>query len=187
MIGGSILGRGREVFSSRHRVQTGPGIHSDPYQMCTTSSFLGSKAAGTWSWPLNPSGAEVKNAWSHTSTFQYPFIVWWSVKELNTHPIQTCFKWKVGLHTHTHTHTQYTSYIYTYISCHMRQFLVWLAIYDKIDKFNVILGRKDWTAPCPKNMRVYPKVSGLSHNEMYAYNNKHSLRSNKNGYGGKTC
>jgi hypothetical protein len=29
---------------------------------------------------------------------------------------------------------------------------------------------------------VYPKVSGLSHNE----NNKHSLRSNTNGYGGKT-
>jgi hypothetical protein len=25
---------------------------------------------------------------------------------------------------------------------------------------------------------VYPKVSGLSHNEIYAYNNKHSFRSN---------
>jgi len=23
---------------------------------------------------------------------------------------------------------------------------------------------------------VYPKVSGLSHNEIYTYNNKHSLR-----------
>jgi hypothetical protein len=34
--------------------------------------------------------------------------------------------------------------------------------------------------------RVYPKVSGLSHNEIYAYNNKHSLRSNTKGYGGKT-
>jgi hypothetical protein len=29
---------------------------------------------------------------------------------------------------------------------------------------------------------VYPKVSGLSHNEI---NNKHSLRSNTNVYGGK--
>jgi hypothetical protein len=34
--------------------------------------------------------------------------------------------------------------------------------------------------------RVYPKVSGLSHNEMLAYNNKHSLRSNTKGYGSKT-
>jgi hypothetical protein len=33
---------------------------------------------------------------------------------------------------------------------------------------------------------VYPKVSGLSHNEIYAYNNKHPLRSNTKGYGGKT-
>jgi uncharacterized protein YccT (UPF0319 family) len=33
---------------------------------------------------------------------------------------------------------------------------------------------------------VYPKVSGLSHNEIYAYNNKHSLRNNTKGYGGKT-
>jgi hypothetical protein len=32
---------------------------------------------------------------------------------------------------------------------------------------------------------VYPKVSGLSHNEIYAYNNKHSLRSNIESYGGK--
>jgi hypothetical protein len=31
----------------------------------------------------------------------------------------------------------------------------------------------------------YPKVSGLSHNEIYAYNNKHSLRCNTKGYGGK--
>jgi hypothetical protein len=34
--------------------------------------------------------------------------------------------------------------------------------------------------------RVYPKVSGLSRNEIYAYNNKHSLRSNVECYGGKT-
>jgi hypothetical protein len=34
-------------------------------------------------------------------------------------------------------------------------------------------------------MRVYLKVSGLSHNEINN-NNKHSLRSNAKGYGGKT-
>jgi hypothetical protein len=38
----------------------------------------------------------------------------------------------------------------------------------------------------PEYTRVYPKVSGLSHNEIYAYNNKHSLRSNTKGCGGKT-
>jgi hypothetical protein len=32
--------------------------------------------------------------------------------------------------------------------------------------------------------RVYPKVSGLSYNEIN--NSKHSLRSNTKGYGGKT-
>jgi hypothetical protein len=34
--------------------------------------------------------------------------------------------------------------------------------------------------------RVYPKVSGLSQNEIYANNNKHSLISNIKVYGGKT-
>jgi hypothetical protein len=34
--------------------------------------------------------------------------------------------------------------------------------------------------------RAYPKVSGLSHNEINNNNNKHSLRSNTKGYGGKT-
>jgi hypothetical protein len=33
---------------------------------------------------------------------------------------------------------------------------------------------------------VYPKVSGLSHKELFYNNNKHSLRSNTKGYGGKT-
>jgi hypothetical protein len=36
------------------------------------------------------------------------------------------------------------------------------------------------------NTRVYPKVSGLSHNEINSSSNKHSLRSNIKGYGGKT-
>jgi hypothetical protein len=33
---------------------------------------------------------------------------------------------------------------------------------------------------------VYPKISGLSHNKIYAYKNKHSLRMNTKGYGGKS-
>jgi hypothetical protein len=42
-----------------------------------------------------------------------------------------------------------------------------------------------WQSQHP-GMRVYPKVFGLSHNKIYTYNNKHLLRSNTNGYGGKT-
>jgi hypothetical protein len=36
------------------------------------------------------------------------------------------------------------------------------------------------------NTRVYPNVSGLSHNVINNNYNKHSLRSNTNGYVGKT-
>jgi len=36
-----------------------------------------------------------------------------------------------------------------------------------------------------ENMRTYPKVSGLNHNEINN-NNKHSLRCNTKGCGGKT-
>jgi len=34
--------------------------------------------------------------------------------------------------------------------------------------------------------RVYTKVSGLRHDEINNNKNKHSLKSNTNGYGGKT-
>jgi len=34
--------------------------------------------------------------------------------------------------------------------------------------------------------KVYPKVSGLSHNEINNNNNKHSMRTNTKGYGRKT-
>jgi hypothetical protein len=39
-------------FSLHHRVQNGSGAHPASYPMCTRGSFLGSKAAGAWSWPL---------------------------------------------------------------------------------------------------------------------------------------
>jgi hypothetical protein len=61
------------------------------------------------------------------------------------------------------------------------------------------LGAPFWRLEKPRNRlgrdldctRVYPKVSGLSHNEVHynnnnKNNNKHSLRSNTKGYGGKT-
>jgi hypothetical protein len=39
-------------FSLHHRVQNGSGVHPAPYPMGTRGSFPGSKAAGSWSWPL---------------------------------------------------------------------------------------------------------------------------------------
>jgi hypothetical protein len=60
-------------------------------------------------------------------------------------------------------------------------FLTFVTLYhaDKTDEKN-----KDTEGE--RNTRVYPKVSGLSHDEIHAYNNKHSLRSNTKGYSGKT-
>jgi hypothetical protein len=39
-------------FSLHHRAQNGSGAHPATYPMGTRGSFLGSKAAGVWSWPL---------------------------------------------------------------------------------------------------------------------------------------
>jgi hypothetical protein len=64
----------------RHRVQTGSGLHPASYLMGTGGSFAGNKAAGSWSWQLTPSSAEVKNSWSYTSTPTYVFIAWCLVK-----------------------------------------------------------------------------------------------------------
>jgi hypothetical protein len=47
------------------------------------------------------------------------------------------------------------------------------------------VGQSSVTQPLHLVTRVYPKVSGLSHPNNNN-NNKHSLRSNTKGYGGKT-
>jgi len=39
-------------FSHHHRFQTGSGAHPASHPVGTRGSFLGSKAAGPWSWPL---------------------------------------------------------------------------------------------------------------------------------------
>jgi hypothetical protein len=44
---------GAEIFSLRHRVQTGSGVHPAPYPVGTDGSYPGVKAAGTWIWPVN--------------------------------------------------------------------------------------------------------------------------------------
>jgi hypothetical protein len=70
----SCKGRGR-TFSLRHSVQTASGAHSASYRMGT-----GIKRPGQEAEHSPPSSAEVKNAWSYTSTLPYVFMVWYLVK-----------------------------------------------------------------------------------------------------------
>jgi hypothetical protein len=66
-------------FFLHRNVHTGSGVHPPPvhlYQDC----FVGGKAARTWN-KLSPlSIAEVKNAWSYTSTPPYVYMAWCLVK-----------------------------------------------------------------------------------------------------------
>jgi hypothetical protein len=71
------------------------------YPMGTMGSFPGGKAAGAWSWPLTPSNAEVKNEWSYTSTPQYAFMPWCSVK------------------------AQWQLYLYLYLKAHYKNAITW--------------------------------------------------------------
>jgi len=70
---------GRDFF--RHRGETGFGAHPAFQKMGTVGSYLPGKAAGAWSWPLS---ADVKNAWSYTSTPPYVFVAWYMVKYRDT-------------------------------------------------------------------------------------------------------
>jgi hypothetical protein len=55
-------------FSLHHRVQNGSGAHPASYPMGTVGSFPGVKRPGREADHSSPSSAEVKNAWSYTST-----------------------------------------------------------------------------------------------------------------------
>jgi hypothetical protein len=55
-------------FSLHHRVQNGSGAHPASYPMGTGGSFPGVKRPGRRADHSPPSSAEVKNAWSYTST-----------------------------------------------------------------------------------------------------------------------
>jgi hypothetical protein len=71
---------GAENSSLYHCVQTGSGVHSASYPVCTRGYFLEVKWTGREADDSPLSSAEIKNAWSYTSIPQYAFIVWWSVK-----------------------------------------------------------------------------------------------------------
>jgi hypothetical protein len=55
-------------FSFHHRVQTGCGFHPASYPMLTRGSFPGVKRLKCEADHSHSSSAEVKNAWSYTST-----------------------------------------------------------------------------------------------------------------------
>jgi hypothetical protein len=67
-------------FSLHHRVQNGSGAHPSSYPMGTRGSFPGVKRPGvkltTHLYVMQRS----KNEWSYTSTPQYAFMAWCSVK-----------------------------------------------------------------------------------------------------------
>jgi hypothetical protein len=67
---GSIPGR----KSLLHNVQTGSEANPASYSMGTGASFLGGKAAETWSWPLASNYCRVQEWCSYTSTPLYVFI-----------------------------------------------------------------------------------------------------------------
>jgi hypothetical protein len=67
-------------FSLHHRVQTGSGSHPASYPMGTGAVSLGIKRPGRKVDHSPPSSAEVKNAWSYTSTLQYVFMTWCLIK-----------------------------------------------------------------------------------------------------------
>jgi hypothetical protein len=67
-------------FSLHHRVQNGSGPTQPPIQWVPGALSLGVKQPGREVDHSSPSSAEVKNAWSYTSTPQYDLIAWCLVK-----------------------------------------------------------------------------------------------------------
>jgi len=60
--------------------QTCSGAHSTSYPMGTRGSLPGVKRPGRDAEHSPPFNAEVNNAWCYTSTLQYAFMAWCSVK-----------------------------------------------------------------------------------------------------------
>jgi hypothetical protein len=89
---------------SKHRLYTILNIEFFASQV-RTHRGLGSipegKTAGARSWPLTSSSTDVKNAWSYTSTPQYAFMVWCSVKKSTgtTLPLPLSYLSKLRLYT----------------------------------------------------------------------------------------
>jgi hypothetical protein len=75
--------RGLEIFLFTTASRTALGHTQPSIQGKPGALSLGVKRPGREVDHSPPSGAEVKNAWSYTSTPQYVFMAWWSVKYRN--------------------------------------------------------------------------------------------------------
>jgi hypothetical protein len=96
MLGGSIPGRDWEFH---------PSPPLGPHRLWCPSSLLSNDYQGLFPWGEKrpwreadhspPSSAEVRNAWNYTSTSQYAFIAWCSVKaqgQLYLYLYMNCFR-----------------------------------------------------------------------------------------------
>jgi hypothetical protein len=68
-------------FSLRHRIQTGSAAYPASCSVLFSSSFPGVKRPELETNYLPPSNAEVKNAWSCTSTPLYVYTTWCLIKQ----------------------------------------------------------------------------------------------------------
>jgi hypothetical protein len=80
-------------FTTASRTVLGP--NQSPIQWVPGSLSLGVKRPGREADHSLPSSADVKNAWSYTSTPQYVFMAWCSVKHRDNFTFT--FKWPVSL------------------------------------------------------------------------------------------
>jgi hypothetical protein len=70
--------------------------HSASFPVGTGGLLSRGKAVGAWRWPLTPSSAKVKNAWSCTSTTQYVLTEWCLIKRKDftfSLPVRITFGW----------------------------------------------------------------------------------------------
>jgi hypothetical protein len=59
-------------FPLRHRIQTDSGVHPASYPLVPVTPTSGIKRPGREADYSSPSGAEVQNAWSYTSSWCSP-------------------------------------------------------------------------------------------------------------------
>jgi hypothetical protein len=65
-------------FSFRHCVKTASGAHPASFHMGAGALSLGVKRPGREAHHSCPSNTDVKNTWSHTFTFPFVFMMWFS-------------------------------------------------------------------------------------------------------------
>jgi uncharacterized membrane protein len=72
---------GAGIFSLHHWVRPCSGVHTASYPMGTSGSFPGVRRPGCEADHSPPSSSRAKSAWSYTSSPQYAFMAWCSVKK----------------------------------------------------------------------------------------------------------